>query len=88
VIEGRAAEPLGALLTRNHALLRQLAVSSPELDTLVSAARAAGAQGAKLSGGGRGGNLLALVGEETKAAVAQALREAGAVRVLETRVGV
>ncbi|MBN1564820.1 MAG: mevalonate kinase, partial [Anaerolineae bacterium] len=52
---------LGALMDENHALLRELTVSSDELDHLCDAARAAGAHGAKLSGGGRGGNMIALV---------------------------
>jgi len=51
---------VGELMNQNHALLQQLDVSSPELDRLVAAALAAGALGAKLSGGGRGGNMLAL----------------------------
>jgi mevalonate kinase len=84
VVEGQAAEPLGPLLTTNHALLRELGVSSPELEALVGAACVAGAQGAKLSGGGGGGNMLALVVPATSAAVAAALRRAGAVRVIET----
>ncbi|MFH1183824.1 MAG: mevalonate kinase [Chloroflexota bacterium] len=51
---------LGPLMNENHALLQRLTVSSPELDRLVLAARRAGALGAKLSGGGRGGNMIAL----------------------------
>jgi mevalonate kinase len=52
---------LGTLMDRNHTLLRQMGVSSPELERLVEAARAAGAVGAKLSGAGRGGNMIALL---------------------------
>lgn len=77
---------LGALMPRNHALLQQLTVSSPELDHLIVAALGAGALGAKMSGGGRGGNMIALVTPETQAAVAAALREAGAARVFATTV--
>jgi mevalonate kinase len=77
---------LGELMTQNHALLRRLTVSSPELDALVDAATQAGALGAKLSGGGRGGNMIALVTDETRAAVTTALREAGAVHVFATEV--
>ena len=47
-------------MDENHALLQEIGVSCPELDALVAAARAAGALGAKLSGGGRGGNMIAL----------------------------
>ncbi|HQZ22155.1 MAG TPA: mevalonate kinase [Thermoflexales bacterium] len=54
------APALGRLMNRNHALLQALGVSCPELDDLCEAARAAGALGAKLSGGGQGGNMIAL----------------------------
>lgn len=75
---------LGNLMTRNHALLHELTVSSPELDRLVQAALGAGALGAKLSGGGRGGNMLALVQEGDQARVEQALKSAGSRSVLIT----
>jgi mevalonate kinase len=87
-IEARAAlaagdlRALGTLLSRNHLLLRQIGVSSPELNRLVAAAHRAGAMGAKLSGGGWGGVMIALVTPETQAQVAAALLDAGAVRVL------
>lgn len=77
---------LGELMMQNHFLLRRLTVSSPELDRLVDAATQAGALGAKLSGGGRGGNMIALVTDETRATVTAALREAGAVYVFATEV--
>jgi mevalonate kinase len=51
---------LGALLTRNHELLRQIGVSTPVLDGLVQLALDAGAYGAKLAGAGGGGVVLAL----------------------------
>ena len=79
---------LGQLLTQNHALLGQLGVSSPQLDRLTAAALAAGAWGAKLSGGGRGGNVIALVAAATSAAVADALHQAGAVSTIITDVPV
>lgn len=75
---------IGRLMIDNHRLLQILTVSSPELDTLVQAALTAGAFGAKMSGGGRGGNMIALVDAETKEAVKSALLQAGAVRMLET----
>jgi mevalonate kinase len=77
---------LGALMPRNHTLLRDLTVSSPELDRLVDAAMNAGALGAKLSGGGRGGNMIALVTPDTAETVRAALLAAGAVNVIETQV--
>lgn len=69
---------LGSLLDRNHELLHTIGVSSPELDRLVHAAKAAGALGAKLSGAGWGGVMFALVTPETQERVIEALREAGA----------
>ena len=83
-----AGEPerLGPLMDENHALLQEIGVSSPELDALVAAARSAGALGAKLSGGGRGGNMIALVTEATASQVADALRAAGAVNVIVSTV--
>lgn len=83
-IESGALETLGDLMSANHALLRQLTVSSAALDLLVAAAKGAGALGAKLSGGGRGGNMIALVAADRAAAVTDALRAAGAVTVLAT----
>lgn len=82
-----AVAALGPLLNANQTLLEQIGVSSPELERLVAVARSAGALGAKLSGGGWGGVMLALVDEAVRAPVAEALRQAGAARVLETQVG-
>ena len=65
---------LGRLLDENHALCQELTVSCKELDDLVVAARAAGAIGAKMSGTGRGGLMLALTPtEESQKTVAAAL---------------
>lgn len=86
-IEHGEPEALGPLMRRNHALLREMDVSSAELETLVEAALRAGALGAKLSGGGRGGNMLALVTSETQDRVHAALEQAGAKRVISTVVG-
>lgn len=86
-IEGGDALLIGALMNQNHELLCQLTVSSPELDQLVEAARQAGALGAKLSGGGRGGNMIALVTPEIASSVEQALLNAGAARVFKSTIG-
>jgi mevalonate kinase len=77
---------LGPLMNDNHALLQEMTVSCPELDRLVDAARKSGALGAKLSGGGRGGNMIALVLKENAPAVAEALLSAGAKRTIVTTV--
>lgn len=77
---------LGRLMDANHLVLQAMGVSTPALDRLVGAARGAGALGAKLSGAGGGGICVALVRPDDAAAVAEALRAAGAARVLTTRV--
>jgi len=86
LIEAGEVAALGPLMDRNHDLLRQLTVSSGALDRLCAAARAAGALGAKLSGGGRGGNIIALVDEDRAGSVADALLAAGAANVIRTAV--
>ncbi len=83
-IESGEGPPLGELMDENHRLLVELGVSSETLEGLVAAARAAGAQGAKLSGAGRGGHILALVKPETADAVDAALRQAGATNVMRS----
>jgi mevalonate kinase len=85
-IEAGSIEALGPLMDENHALLEKMGVSSPELDRLVEAARSAGALGAKLSGGGRGGNMIALVSAESSGRVGAALEGAGAVRTILTEI--
>jgi mevalonate kinase len=85
-IESGDVSALGPLMDANQVLLQRMSVSSPELERLLSAARAAGAQGAKLSGGGRGGNMIALVAKEKAPVVAEALQSAGAKRTIITQV--
>ncbi len=75
---------LGALLNQNHAVLQKLRLSSPVLDRLVNAATSAGALGAKLSGGGRGGNVIAFVAANGEESIRKALLSAGAKQVLAT----
>jgi mevalonate kinase len=77
---------LGNLMNANQTLLQKMTVSSPELDRLVEASRKSGAYGAKLSGGGRGGNMIALVKKENAPAMAEALKSAGAKRTTVTQV--
>jgi mevalonate kinase len=86
-IELGSMDALGLLLNENHTLLKKMSISSPELDGLVEAARSAGALGAKLSGAGRGGNMIALVKPESSALVAGALSQAGAKRTIITEIG-
>jgi mevalonate kinase len=68
---------LGALLDRNHQLLRDLGVSTPALDAACQQARNAGALGAKLTGGGGGGCVLALTDADRTERVLAAWRQSG-----------
>jgi len=85
-IERGGIEEIGHLMDENQRLLQEINVSSPELERLIGAARKAGALGVKLSGAGRGGNMIALVTEGSKGPVVNALKEAKAVRVIVTEV--
>ena len=85
-IERGDTTALGELMDANHALLQEMTVSSAELDLLTEAARKAGALGAKLSGGGRGGNMIALVLKEKAPAIAETLLAAGAKRTTITHI--
>jgi len=78
---------VGELMNENQMWLERMTVSSPQLERLIDAARGAGALGAKLSGAGRGGNMISLVMPETEQAVVAALMAAGAPRVYISDVG-
>ncbi|WP_069174423.1 galactokinase [Streptomyces griseus] len=72
--EVRAAGPV---LTEGHVSLRDdLRVSCPELDLVVRAANAAGALGARMTGGGFGGSAVVLVEEAAADTVAASVAEA------------
>jgi mevalonate kinase len=77
---------IGRLMDQNHDVLMALGASSPELDRLVRAARAAGAVGAKLSGAGWGGNMVALVEASHAPAVSSALRNASATNIILSQI--
>ena len=69
---------LGSLMDRNHELLRQIGVSTPALDRLVAEARKAGALGAKLTGAGGGGCIIAVCDDShARSNIARKLRKAG-----------
>ncbi len=81
-------DKVGTLMNRNHDLLQQLTVSCKELDSLVDIARANGAIGAKMTGTGRGGNMIALAPDEmTMKRIADALKKGGAAGVWMTTFG-
>jgi mevalonate kinase len=85
--DGRVSE-FGARLTENHDVLRDVGLSTGRIDALVEAALAAGGLGAKISGGGLGGCLIALAADPAAAeTVVTGLRDAGAVRSWVVPVG-
>lgn len=67
---------LGQLMDRNQVLLAQLGVSTEPIERACAVARSAGALGAKLTGAGGGGAVIAL-SEEEPIAIVQALETAG-----------
>ena len=72
--EVRAAGPV---LNEGHVSLRDdLRVSCPELDLVVSTANAAGALGARMTGGGFGGSAIVLVEEADAETITKSVREA------------
>jgi len=74
-----AADPpaLGAAMNRAHDLLADLGVSTEQLDALCAAARASGAHGAKLTGAGGGGAVIAIAPRDREPAVLAAWKRAG-----------
>ena len=73
------APALGAVMDRAHTVLVELDLSLPVLDELTASARRAGALGAKLTGGGLGGCVIALA-DSAQAAdrIRSALERSGA----------
>ena len=72
-------QELGQVMNQAHLLLQKLGVSDEKLDYLVDVAHVQGALGAKLTGGGRGGCMIALAANQHQAEkIAQALEKSGA----------
>jgi len=66
---------LGSLFQQAQTILQQLKISNSFLDELVDLANHAGALGTKITGGGRGGCLIALAANKTQAQkIAQAVK--------------
>jgi mevalonate kinase len=87
-VEGFNLERLGAYMNEDHKLLQEIGVSCPELDMLVDLARANGALGAKLTGTGRGGYMVALTpGRDLQNRVAEEIGRKG-FQALRTTIGI
>ena len=87
-LESGDLKKVGEFMNENHKILQEIGVSSKELDLLISMARNQGAFGAKLTGGGGGGCMIALTpGKELQGKVASAFKTAG-YEFLATKIGV
>ena len=78
-LESGAIEAVGARMAEAHDILHRVGVSSDQLDAIVDAAHRAGSPGAKLTGGGLGGCVIAVARDTAHAdALGDAMRRAGA----------
>ena len=75
-IQDEDIKALGELMNVNHGMLNALQVSTPELEQLVEIARKNGALGAKLTGGGGGGSIIAVCDGATEPVIS-AIKDAG-----------
>jgi len=78
-------QTLGSLMNLCHGLLNAIQVSTPDLENMVSIARQSGATGAKLTGAGGGGSIVALC-PDTEDVVRSALHGAG-YKTLQSTIG-
>jgi mevalonate kinase len=79
---------VGIHMDQNHELLKEIGVSCGELDMLVELARDSGALGAKMTGTGRGGYMVALTpSKDVQERVAKAIEKKG-FQALRTTIGV
>ena len=72
-------QQLGNLMNLNQNLLQMVGASTVELDSLILAARRAGALGAKLTGAGGGGCMVALAQRGKEQQIADAITRAGGI---------
>jgi mevalonate kinase len=87
-LEAFDLKQVGKLMNENHRLLQEIEVSCKELDHLVDLAREQGAFGAKLTGGGGGGCMVALTPrKDLQEKVAAAMENEG-FKVLRTKIGI
>lgn len=87
-LESYDLQKVGKLMGENHRLLQEIGVSCKELDRLVRLALDNGAIGAKMTGSGLGGNIVALTpGRELQEKVAKVIESEG-FKVLRTKIGV
>jgi mevalonate kinase len=77
-LESYDLRAVGKYMDDNHKLLQEIEVSCKELDYLIKLAKEAGALGAKLTGGGKGGCIVALTpGKKLQKNVEETLEREG-----------
>jgi mevalonate kinase len=67
-------EEIGRLMTENHKLLREIGVSTKEIEKIIGICSRCGSLGAKITGAGGGGSVLVLARPETISAINGALK--------------
>jgi mevalonate kinase len=87
-LEAFNLKKVGEYMNQNHTLLQQIGVSCPELDLLVDLARNNGALGAKLTGTGKGGYMVALTPTKVLQERAARAMEKKGFQALRTTIGV
>jgi mevalonate kinase len=88
VLEAGDLEKAGRILTENHKLLVDMNMSHEILDYLCKLALEKGALGAKVTGGGRGGYMVALTpGKELQDTVASAFEKEGYKLIIKATIG-
>lgn len=80
-------DTLGSLFNDNQAILNKMDLSTAHIDELIEIALNSGAKGAKLTGAGKGGFVIALVDQKTRERVFRKLQDAGATDIHITTIG-
>lgn len=87
VLNAGDLKAFGELMYINHGLLVSTGVSTEALDRLVYGAKASGALGAKLTGAGGGGCMVALCEPDAQTKVAEGLKEMGGAAMIIEKTG-
>ncbi len=87
-LEAGDLETVGRIMTENHRLLVNMEMSHEILDFLCKLALQNGAYGAKVTGGGRGGYMIALTpGKELQDRVVDAFKKEGYDLIIKATIG-
>jgi mevalonate kinase len=85
-LKHRDLNMIGELMDLNHSLLTAIGVSNDVIDRFVHVSKQSGALGAKITGAGGGGCILALSTLDKRVAIAKAIHEAGGVPIIAEKV--